>query len=577
MKRILSLTLAFVMVLGLVRVTVHADTNDLGMRLLESGEEYQTMTVSQPMIDMIKDMEGFRAEPYWDVSQWSIGYGSSCGTDPDVKPDITVTEEEAEQMLLERLESNYGKTVNNYCKKIGRQPSQQQFDALLDFTYNLGGAWTDGCMLTDWLENPTSEMDFVNAIGRWCRVSSDVTYTTASRRIREALVFLWGEYYLAHGSEDFESELEVVSNHQLPHYKMVVFQAGDGIFSKYSDDIRYYKVGMPYGGFNIPTLEGYTLAGWEVTRINNSRVDDPQSITADALVENNLELTAVWGENGAVDPTEPTDPEPTEPEPTEPEPTEPEPTEPEPTEPEPTEPEPTEPEPTEPEPTEPEPTEPEPTEPEPTEPEPTEPETTDPEPTEPEPDELPFNDVDEGDWFYEPVKYVYQNKYMVGVSDVAFGPQTTMTRGMLVTVLYRIDGSPEVSDEERSYFEDSQGMYCTDAIAWARAYGIAYGVSDTRFNPNAKVIRQDAIAIFYRYSVNYLGMDSGYRKSLDYFIDSEKVSSYALEPMEWAVGENLVAGSPSANGMKLNPKGNLTRAEAATLLTKFVQQLMGFV
>ena len=517
MKRILSLTLAFVMVLGLVRVTVHADTNDLGMRLLESGEEYQTMTVSQPMIDMIKNMEGFRAEPYWDVSQWSIGYGSSCGTDPDVKPDITVTEEEAEQMLLERLESNYGKTVNNYCKKIGRQPSQQQFDALLDFTYNLGGAWTDGCMLTDWLENPTSEMDFVNAIGRWCRVSSDVTYTTASRRIREALVFLWGEYYLAHGSEDFESELEVVSNHQLPHYKMVVFQAGDGIFSKYSDDIRYYKVGMPYGGFNIATLEGYTLAGWGVTRINNSRVDDPQPITADALVENNLELTAVWVENGAVDPTEPTDPEPTEPEP------------------------------------------------------------TDPEPTEPEPDELPFNDVDEGDWFYEPVKYVYQNKYMVGVSDVAFGPQTTMTRGMLVTVLYRIDGSPEVSDEERSYFEDSQGMYCTDAIAWARAYGIAYGVSDTRFNPNAKVTRQDAIAIFYRYSVNYLGMDSGYRKSLDYFIDSEKVSSYALEPMEWAVGENLVAGSPSANGMKLNPKGNLTRAEAATLLTKFVQQLMGFV
>ena len=215
-KRMISLVLALVMLFGMVPVSARADSYDIGLRLLNSAETYTEMTTSQNMVDMIKDMEGFSAEPYWDVSQWSVGYGSGCGTDKSNKPDIVLTEEEAEAMLMEDLSKKYGKTVNDYCSSIGRQPNQQQFDALVDFTYNLGGSWTDGCWLTRWLENPTTEMDFVNAIGRWGRVSRVSNYATCMRRIREAIVFLKGEYYLAHGGGNFETELTVVANRDLP-------------------------------------------------------------------------------------------------------------------------------------------------------------------------------------------------------------------------------------------------------------------------------------------------------------------------------------------------------------------------
>ena len=570
-KRFVCFVLAAVMVFALLPGTVRADSSDLGLRKLESGESYTQMITSQSMVDMIKDMEGFRAEPYWDVSQWSIGYGSSCGTDKNNKPDLTVTEEEAEAMLMESLEENYGKTVNDYCESIGRQPSQNQFDALVDFTYNLGGSWTDGCWLTSWLEDPTTAMDFVNAIGRWGRVSSKANYSTCMRRVREALVFLRGEYYLAYGGNDFETELEVVSNHNLPHYKVVIFQAGEGEFDGLTDEIRYYAVGDEYGSFQTPTREGYTLSGWVVTAVNNSDVDEPYAITPGAMVENNLELTAVWTEDSGSE-TEPTETEPTEPEPTEPEPTEPEPTEPEPTEPEPTEPEPTEPEPTEPEPTEPEPTEPEPTEPEPTEPEPTEPE-----PSVPDVDvdvELPFRDVPEGVWYREPVEFVYQNGYMSGTGETTFSPKLSVTRGMMVMVLYRIAGSPEVSEEDCGYFSDTQGKYYTEAVGWAKANGIVSGMTETSFGPNNKITRQDAMTILYRYCVDYLGMDGSCSGDLSGFVDARRVSGYAQTPVSWAVDVGLMSGASSSEGLLLNPRGNLTRAEAATVIRALVLKIL---
>ena len=98
-KRLLSIALAVVMIFTVLPISARADGSDIGMRLLDSGESYTEMTTSQSMVDMIKDMEGFSAEPYWDVNQWSIGYGSCCGTDKSEKPDLTVTEEEAEAML----------------------------------------------------------------------------------------------------------------------------------------------------------------------------------------------------------------------------------------------------------------------------------------------------------------------------------------------------------------------------------------------------------------------------------------------------------------------------------------------
>lgn len=574
-KRLMSFVLALVLIMGMIPVSTRAEGYDIGLRLLNSGEDYIQMTTSQNMVDMIKDMEGFRAEPYWDVSQWSVGYGTGCGNDSSVKPDIVLTEEEAEALLMEELANNYGKTVNKYCASIGRQPNQQQFDALVDFTYNLGGSWTDGCWLTRWLEDPTTEMDFVNAMGRWGRVSKKADYATCMRRIREAIVFLKGEYYLAYGGGDFETELSVVANKDLPYYKVVIFQANGGLYDNLVDEIRYYPVGGAYGSFQNPVRDGYTLTGWQVTRVDNSGVE-PFGITADAPVEKHLELTAVWSENtGTTEPTQPTEPEVTEPEVTEPEVTEPEVTEPEVTEPEVTEPEVTEPEETEPEVTEPKETEPEETEPEVTEPEETEPEET--EPTEPDetPDvdvdvELPFRDVPRSAWYRKPVEFVYANGYMNGMSANQFAPQSTVTRGMMVTVLYRIAGSPEVNAADAKYFSDAQGKYYTDAVGWAKANGIVNGISATRFAPNNNITRQDAMTIFYRYCVEYLGLDGSCTRELGGFMDSDRVADYAHNAISWAVDNGIMNGSPANGGMKLNPRNNLTRAEAAKLLQTMV-------
>ena len=588
-RRMVSFVLALVMVFTLIPVSARADSYDIGLRLLNSGEPYTEMTTSQSMVDMIKDMEGFSAEPYWDVNQWSVGYGSGCGTDSSSKPDVVLSEEEAEALLMEDLADKYGKIVNEYCESIGRQPSQQQFDALVDFTYNLGGSWTDGCWLTRWLEEPTTEMDFVNAIGRWGRVSSVANYATCARRIREAIVFLKGEYYLAHGGGDFETELEVVSNHDLPYYKLVIFQGNGGMFDDLEDEIRYYPTDGAYGSFQTPEREGYTLAGWQVTKVNNSEVE-PYEITVNADVTDHLELTALWSEDtDATEPeaTEPeqTEPEATEPEATEPETTEPEATEPEATEPEATEPEATEPEATEPEETEPEVTEPEQTEPEVTEPEETEPEATEPEQTEPEEPEdqtpevdaeieLPFRDVPESAWYREAVEFVYQNNYMNGMSDTEFCPKYTVTRGMMVTVLYRIAGSPEVSGEDAAYFSDSQGKYYTQAVGWAKANGIVNGVSESRFAPNNQITRQDAMTIFYRYCVEYLGLDGSCSGDLSGFVDAGRVSGYAEDAISWAVDRGIMNGSSSSSGMMLNPKNQLTRAEAAKLLQSLVLTIL---
>lgn len=570
MRRMVSFVLALVMIFGLIPAVARADSYDLGLRVLNSGETYTQMTTSQSMVDMIKDMEGFSAEPYWDVNQWSVGYGSGCGTDSSSKPDLVLTEEEAEAMLMEDLAGKYGKIVNDYCESIGRQPNQQQFDALVDFTYNLGGSWTKGCALTSWLEAPTTEMDLVNAIGRWGRVSSKSDYNTCMRRVREAIVFLKGEYYLAYGGGSFETELTVVSNHNLPYYKAVIFQGNGGLFGELTDEIRYYPVDGPYGAFPEPVQEGYYLVGWQVTKVNNSQVD-PYGITVSAWVEDNLELTAVWS-------TDPDDvPEPTEPVPTEPKPTEPEPTEP--TEPAPTEP--VETEPPETEPTEPEETDPtEPEESDPTEPEETEP--TEPEPTEPDveppvvdPDvELPFRDVPENAWYRESVEFVYQNGYMNGMSDTQFAPKSTVTRGMMVTVLYRIAGSPEVSDADAGYFSDTRGKYYTNPVGWAKANGIVNGISETRFAPNNNITRQDAMTIFYRYCVEYLGLDGSCSGDLGGFVDSAKVSGYARDAISWAVDHGIMNGSAGNGGMMLNPKNQLTRAEAAKLLQSLVLMIL---
>lgn len=492
-----------------------SDEKVMWMRDLEDGESYTKMSTSQMMIDIIKDFEGFSATAYADNTQWTIGYGSYAGDIDDPKPSTRLTESEAEKLLIEQLDT-YETVVNNYCKKIGKQPTQNQFDALLDLTYNLGGSWTTGKAVPNVLTNAVTELELVRGFGQFSRSGGSVSYIHCNRRIREALIFLYGEYYRAYGDQNCKTDVKVVSNDDLPHFKVVIFQSGKGKLSNGKTDYAYYYAeGEYYMEFPTATRSGYTLMGWKITKISNVSVSDQEKISIYDKAEYNLQLTAIW-QQGNVE----------------------------------------------------------------VEPDPIpddlvgeEEEEDDDTKVESVPgvsyvNETPFADINTNQWFYESVEYVYTNGLMNGTTATSFDPDGIMTRGMLVTVLYRMAGSPEVSDEQRGCFSDIDGMYFEDAVAWAYANGIVNGKGANTFAPMENVTRQDAVTIFYRYYVNYLGNASSSGGDLSSFADAGQVAAYAMDAMSWAVDCGVITGSSENGGLYLCPGNNLTRAQGAALLTR---------
>ena len=180
---------------------------------------------------------------------------------------------------------------------------------------------------------------------------------------------------------------------------------------------------------------------------------------------------------------------------------------------------------------------------------------------------LPFTDVRESDWFYEDVAFAYENGLFAGTSDTTFSPNASMTRAMLVTVLYRLEGQPAVNG--RSGFSDVQyNGYYEDAVTWAADNGIVNGTSTTMFSPNANVTREQMAAILYRYA-QYKQYGTTASAGLNGFSDAAKVSTYAKAPLSWAVAEKLVNGSEG----RLLPTGNATRAQVAAILHRFVENV----
>jgi hypothetical protein len=186
--------------------------------------------------------------------------------------------------------------------------------------------------------------------------------------------------------------------------------------------------------------------------------------------------------------------------------------------------------------------------------------------------ELPFRDVPKSAWFRESVEFVYGNGYMSGVSPTSFAPHQSVTRGMLVTVLYRIAGSPEVSSDSMNSFRDvKSSAYYAKAVAWAKENGIVAGISATMFGPDRQITRQDAVTILYRYYTSYLMLDGSFEGNLSRFADRRAVSSYAEVSVSWAASVGILSGSPSAAGQMINPKNTLTRAEISKLLYCLVE------
>ncbi len=175
-----------------------------------------------------------------------------------------------------------------------------------------------------------------------------------------------------------------------------------------------------------------------------------------------------------------------------------------------------------------------------------------------------FADVGESDWFFAAVKYVSQRGLMEGVTSSAFGPDSEMTRAMLVTVLYRMEGKPAVS-AQNGFSDVKEGEWYTEAVKWASANKIAAGYGSGAFGTYDSVTREQMAAVLYNYS-KHKGYDVNKSAALSSFSDTAELSSWAENAMKWAVSEGLINGT-SAD--RLSPKGTATRAQVATILMRF--------
>ena len=183
-----------------------------------------------------------------------------------------------------------------------------------------------------------------------------------------------------------------------------------------------------------------------------------------------------------------------------------------------------------------------------------------------EPTKTDFNDVADSAWYADAVQYAVDKGMMNGIGNNLFAPEAVTNRGMIVTVLYRLDGEPNVS---ASSFVDVAGdAYYAKAVAWASANGIVNGYGNGKFGPNDAITREQFAAILYRYA-QYKGYDVTAVASLDAFSDAQTVSAYAVPALRWAVGAGVVNGS---NG-ELNPQSGATRAQAAQLLMNFCENV----
>lgn len=181
----------------------------------------------------------------------------------------------------------------------------------------------------------------------------------------------------------------------------------------------------------------------------------------------------------------------------------------------------------------------------------------------------PYTDVAETAWYYDAVKYTYQNGLMDGTSKDKFEPETQMTRAMLVTVLYRAEGKPEASEFENP-FRDVDDSWYTDAICWAADKGIVDGVAPDKFAPNDPVTREQMVTILYRYATSKGTAGDG-KADLSSFPDAKQISSYAQDAMAWAVAGNIIQGSKVGGEDYLLPADTATRAQIATVLMRFLE------
>lgn len=181
---------------------------------------------------------------------------------------------------------------------------------------------------------------------------------------------------------------------------------------------------------------------------------------------------------------------------------------------------------------------------------------------------LPFADVTSGDWFYNAVRYVYDNGLMSGTSDTTFHPNVTTTRGMLVTILHQLAGSPSAGTAQ--FVDVAEGQYYSRAVAWASANNIVSGYGDGSFGPNDAITREQMAVILYHYAA-YAGLDTTSRADLSGYVDAGEISGYAVQAFQWANARGLINGTSAS---ALTPAGPATRAQVASVLAHFCTEVV---
>lgn len=165
------------------------------------------------------------------------------------------------------------------------------------------------------------------------------------------------------------------------------------------------------------------------------------------------------------------------------------------------------------------------------------------------------------------MKYISENGLMSGMDDTEFAPNLTLTRGMLVTILYRLSGEAAVN-KGIPFADVTAGSYYADAVSWAQQNKIVLGINETEFAPDENITREQIAVILYRYA-EFMGYDISAKADISAYADYNEITGYALSAMRYAVGSGLMKGKTKTT---LNPKDNATRAEISTLLGRFIEE-----
>lgn len=522
MKKSISLALVIIMVVTL-------------LPLASFAEGSSNMRASEEIISIIKSFEGFRATAYRATPGeefLTIGYGHYGA---DVKEDMTITEAEADALLRSDM-AEYEYAVNSFFNRHNLKYSQQVFDAVLSLTYNIGTSWmnANNYRIRNYLINGLDKYDDIeiaDSMGVICSAGGTIYPGLINRRIKETRIMLYGDY----------------TGTSSPDFVYLILNANGGTLNT-GNRVVIYSKGEIYGSLPGAYKDGSVLNCWQTA--------SGVTIKSTDVARDSLSVKAIWksgtpkefqltvnggtgtgkyaqGETVKIAPTGS--------------------------------------------------------------------------------DFLAwrsgdvkilsdggtyslkmpasnltittisnydcagkfcpaknFKDIGADYWSHDAIDFVFENDLFKGYSDTAFKPTVTMSRGMLVTVLYRLNGSPSVNGYDDPFSDVSSDSPYHDAILWGYHNCIANGFADSSFHPNDTLKREQLATFLIRYA-NYMGYNTSKYANISNYSDANLINDYADEAICWAVGSGIINGTSATT---LSPQSGATRAQVATMVMRFVKNVV---